>query len=89
MPPIGRTRSMTNEQRRIFSAYAQLPPYLDASPWYRLINWNGNTAARSLHNGGVHALLVEGHVKFFSDNINLATWQALGSRSGKEVVGDF
>ena len=48
-----------------------------------------NTAARSLHNGGVHALFVDGHVKFVSNNINLATWQALGSRSGREVLGEF
>lgn len=48
-----------------------------------------NTAARSLHNGGVHALFVDGHVQFVSNNIALATWQALGSRSSKEVVGDF
>lgn len=48
-----------------------------------------NTAARSFHNGGVHALFVDGHVQFVSNNIALATWQALGSRNGKEVIGEF
>ena len=48
-----------------------------------------NTAARSMHTGGVHALFVDGHVKFVSNTIDLATWQALGSRNGREVVGDF
>ena len=42
MLPIGRTRSQTDGQGRVFSAYAQLLPFLDATPLYRLINWNGN-----------------------------------------------
>lgn len=48
-----------------------------------------NIAARSWHTGGVHALFVDGHVKFVSDTINLTTWQALGSRDSHEVVGEF
>jgi hypothetical protein len=36
-------------------------------------------AARSYHPGG----------KFFSNNISLLTWQALGSRGGGESLGDF
>lgn len=48
-----------------------------------------NVAARSQHTGGVHALFVDGHVKFVSNNIGLSVWQALGSRNGREVVGDF
>jgi hypothetical protein len=37
----------------------------------------------------VHALFCDGHVTFVSENINLRTWQALGSRDGGEVVGEF
>lgn len=46
-------------------------------------------AARSYHVGGVQGAMADGSVRFFSSNINLATWQALGSRGGGEVVGDF
>lgn len=54
--------------------------------------WNAlshNTAARSLHNGGVHVLFLDGHVAFVSNNIDLTTWSAVGSRNGREVVGHF
>jgi hypothetical protein len=37
----------------------------------------------------VHALFCDGHVQFVSDNINGGTWTALGSRNGREVVGEF
>jgi len=46
-------------------------------------------AARSYHPGGVHACLADGGVRFFSNNISLLTWQALGSRGGGESLGDF
>lgn len=46
-------------------------------------------AARSLHVGGVHLLVADGSVRFVSENLNLATWQALSTRSGGEVVGEY
>jgi len=46
-------------------------------------------AARSYHKGGVQACFVDGSVKFFSNNINLTTWQGLGSRGGGEAPGEF
>ncbi|HET6423778.1 MAG TPA: DUF1559 domain-containing protein [Planctomycetaceae bacterium] len=49
----------------------------------------GRTAARSRHTGGVHALLCDGSTRFVSDNIHLPIWQALGSKSGGEVIGEF
>lgn len=64
----------------------------------------GVLAASSHHTGGVHALLVDGSVRFISENIdtgNLAAaevtsgpspygvWGALGSKSGGETVSDF
>ena len=46
-------------------------------------------SARSRHPGGVQVLLGDGRVAFIPNTINLATWQALGSPAGGEVVGDF
>jgi len=49
----------------------------------------GLTGPRSRHTGGVQCLLGDGGVRFISDNIDLNTWRALGTRSGGEVVGQF
>jgi len=52
-------------------------------------NWSYlslNITARSQHPGGVHSLLADGHIQFVKNTINLATWQALGTRNGGEVV---
>jgi prepilin-type N-terminal cleavage/methylation domain-containing protein/prepilin-type processing-associated H-X9-DG protein len=46
-------------------------------------------AARSLHPGGVNVMLADGAVRFVSDNIDLATWRALGTMQGGEVVGAY
>lgn len=46
-------------------------------------------APRSYHVGGVHGAMADGSVRFFSDNISLGIWAALGSRAGGEIVGDF
>lgn len=45
--------------------------------------------ARSFHTGGVNALLLDGSVRFVSDSIAQATWRALGTRAGGEVVSEF
>lgn len=47
------------------------------------------TAARSMHEGGVHAALCDGSVRFVGENIDLNLWRALATRSGGEVVGEF
>lgn len=49
----------------------------------------GLTAARSRHLGGVHVLLCDGSARFISDNIDFKTWQAIGSRAGGELLGNF
>ncbi len=50
---------------------------------------NQQVIARSRHIGGVHVLMGDGAVRFVSNNLNLATWQALGTMDGGEVLGDF
>lgn len=44
---------------------------------------------RSQHVGGAHFLLGDGSVRFISENISGATYSALASRAGGEVVGEF
>lgn len=43
-------------------------------------------AARSYHSGGVLASRADGSVQFYSDNIALVIWQALGTRGGGETT---
>jgi len=45
--------------------------------------------ARSRHPGGVNLLLGDGSVRFITNSIDLAIWQALCTPRGGEVVGDF
>lgn len=46
--------------------------------------------SRSYHSGGiVNIALMDGSVRSVDKNISLATWRALGTRRGKEVVGDY
>jgi prepilin-type N-terminal cleavage/methylation domain-containing protein len=47
------------------------------------------SSARAYHPNGVQGCLADGSVRFFSNNINLLTWQNLGSRGGGETLGDF
>lgn len=47
-------------------------------------------AYSSYHTGGAHVLMGDGTVRFISENIDLVqVWQALGSRNGGEVVGNY
>ncbi|WP_437185345.1 DUF1559 domain-containing protein [Planctomicrobium sp. SH668] len=43
----------------------------------------------SFHTGGVHFLMGDGRIVFVSDNISGDTYEALGSRAGGEVLGEF
>ena len=43
-------------------------------------------AARGYHPNGVMGAMADGSVRFFSNNIALATWNALGSRGGGETA---
>ena len=50
---------------------------------------NQQNAARSRHTGGVNVAMCDGSIRFVSDNLNLQTWQALGTMNGGEVTGEF
>lgn len=46
----------------------------------------GAFTARSNHPGGVHALFMDGSVRFERDGVEAGVWRALASRAGGEVV---
>jgi prepilin-type N-terminal cleavage/methylation domain-containing protein len=65
-------------------------------------NSTGQMTARSLHTGGVQALLADGSVRFISENIDYTwgvtdcgpaddrgVWQRIHTRGGGEVIGEF
>ena len=45
--------------------------------------------ARSYHGGGVNVVLMDGSVRFVTDAVQPATWRALATRAGGEVVGEY
>jgi prepilin-type N-terminal cleavage/methylation domain-containing protein/prepilin-type processing-associated H-X9-DG protein len=51
--------------------------------------YNETGTARSRHPGGVHIAFGDGSARFIADNIDLATWRALGSIEGGEVLGSY
>jgi len=44
---------------------------------------------RSLHPGGVNALLGDASVRFITDTVDLVTFQRVGHRSDGKAVGDY
>lgn len=48
-----------------------------------------NGAFGSEHPGGANFLLGDGSVRFISETIDLATYRALSTRKGGEILGDF
>jgi prepilin-type N-terminal cleavage/methylation domain-containing protein/prepilin-type processing-associated H-X9-DG protein len=65
-----------------------VPPNTTNCCW--LANLTFAATASSGHINGVNVLLCDGSVRFTANGISLATWRALGTRSGGEVLGpDF
>ena len=54
-------------------------------------DWRGSTmlSASSFHTGGAQVAMADGAVRFVSENIDNGTWTALGTRNGRETVGEF
>jgi prepilin-type N-terminal cleavage/methylation domain-containing protein/prepilin-type processing-associated H-X9-DG protein len=72
--------------------YPPIPGSLNGIPGWNPVaaSEDQSFAARSKHPGGVNASLCDGSVHFFSNNIETATWQALSSSQGNEVINtDF
>ena len=49
----------------------------------------GIITSRSYHAGLVNVVLMDGSVRVVASSIELATWRALGTRDGSEVIGEF
>ncbi len=49
----------------------------------------GLVPPRSMHTGGVNALLGDGSVRFISNSVDLVTFQRLGNRSDGQPLGNF
>lgn len=45
-------------------------------------------ASRSHHSGIVNSLLMDGSVRTFGNSVSLATWRALGTRAGGEIISE-
>ena len=45
--------------------------------------------ARSYHAGGAQFIMADGHVRFISENVSTTLFQALGTRAGNEVIGEY
>jgi prepilin-type N-terminal cleavage/methylation domain-containing protein/prepilin-type processing-associated H-X9-DG protein len=52
------------------------------NPW----TWEAIMTAGSAHPGGVNVLMLDGSVKFIKNSVNYATWFALGTHAGNEVI---
>ena len=44
------------------------------------------STASSRHPGGVNLLLADGSIRFIKSSVDIATWSALGSKNGGEVI---
>jgi prepilin-type processing-associated H-X9-DG protein len=60
---------------------------ITGNAWWTPSAAGAHAAARSFHPGGVNASLADGSTQFYSNNIDLTVWRALGSRDGGEAVG--
>jgi prepilin-type N-terminal cleavage/methylation domain-containing protein len=63
-------------------------PYFDYSlvnPAVPVQTWGPS----SMHEGGAHHLLGDGSVRFISENLDVKVYDALSTRNGGEVVGEF
>lgn len=56
---------------------------INGPPSYAMIT------SRSFHTGTVQVALMDGSTRSISENIDLSVWRSLGTRGGREVIGEF
>lgn len=49
----------------------------------------GHLASRSYHDGGAHIVMCDGAVRFANNSVSEVVWRAVGSRIGRETVGEW
>ena len=42
-----------------------------------------------MHGGGIHLLMMDGAVRFISDNIHMATFKNLADKADNNTLGEF
>jgi prepilin-type processing-associated H-X9-DG protein len=52
-----------------------------------MVNMAMDSPATSWHTNGVNVLFCDGSIRFITNGISVATWQALGTRNGGDVPG--
>jgi prepilin-type N-terminal cleavage/methylation domain-containing protein len=52
-------------------------------------NFGSNNPLNSAHTGGIQILLVDGSVRFVSDNVNMLTFRRLCTRDDGDPIGEF
>jgi prepilin-type N-terminal cleavage/methylation domain-containing protein/prepilin-type processing-associated H-X9-DG protein len=70
------------------SPFCNVPVYPANPPCTRTGSANAHKAARSKHTGGVNTMWGDGHVQFVRNSISVATWRAIGTMNGGEVVSN-
>ena len=48
----------------------------------------GAYSASSWHSGVVNLLYADGHLQSSTENVNINTWRAIGTRNGREIISD-
>ena len=48
-----------------------------------------DAALHSMHGGGIHLLMMDGAVRFISDNIHMATFKNLSDKADNNTLGEF
>jgi prepilin-type processing-associated H-X9-DG protein len=73
-------------ERDCFGNYKAPCLSLGGNAWWTPSGAKAHAAARSYHTGGVNAAMSDGSVRFAANTIDQATWRALATRAGGEVV---
>ena len=68
------------------SVECQNPSEYFGASWLTLVGPTGSAPPNSNHPGGVNLCFADGSVRFVKDSVNVASWWAIGTRAGGEVV---